>query len=1093
MEKTTLPALEVSVIEYWNKIDAPNKIIEKTKTFPKKFFLDGPPFATGTMHYGHILVSTLKDTMTRYLTMRGFNIDRGNGWDCHGVPIEMLAKKVIGYATKAELLEYGIEKHNDVCRNLVLKCADQWYKDFDRIGRWIDRKSEYKTMDPNFMESVLWVFKKLYDAGLIYEGYKVMPYSTGCATPLSHFEAKQNYKAVTEMSITVCFGIVSTKYSKFKHADDHPTYILVWTTTPWTLPNNLALCTFVKGTLVHLFDNQLQCYVILSKTRYESTYCKLKYQGSIRFKLIGMIDSMDILNAEYKPPFEYFWFPNCQEHLSIGERAFRVMCDAYVKDGGDDSGTGFVHLAPCYGEDDFRVCCENNIVDAKNSKGNLIDIIDDDGCFVNNISDYAGMYVKKADPLIIKNLRSRNLLFDSKMYTHQYPHCYRTDTPLLYKMVSAWFINASDEKFREKMLTNNKKINWMPPNVGENHFDNWLQGSVDWCISRSRYWGTPIPIWKSDDGCESVCIGSIKELEQLSGITGIKDLHIETIDSIKVPSREGRGMLKRVEGVLDCWFESGAMPYGQLHYPFENRNSIDNNREFIADFITESKDQTRGWFYTLMVLATALFNKPAFQNVIVTGIINGVDGQKMSKSKGNYSDPNILLDKYGADTCRLYLLSTPVVKAESIKFDESVLARLQQNTVAKIYHMANFLDEKLKLYNLEFPDNPITYPTKDEITLLENILDRWIINKTRLLLQSITKDMDQYKISSIAHKICLYTEQLTNWYLRMARERLKGNSDSSSDWRNSLQTLLFVMTNCVKIMAPFLPFISETVYQMLGCHFPNKLESVHFEKYPATDNFICDDSLEHKFDIIQKVIILIRDLRDVLKLAVKRPLACVEIGCFDVYDWEIIQDILDYIKTESNVLKINNLDAKNLVNCTPDVNISLLSLYLKEINQIKNMKHVMSFINNMTNEQMEELKQNKYITEPTFGIVISDKFVCIRYRLKNPSSNVKASDTIVVRVDTNYSENVRNEHMIRLINKEIQEHRKKILLKPWQNINVCIHTNSSTIKDFIFDCPEKFCGKNLNKIYLSDEDRLLPNITSHQIMDEKLLISSELI
>lgn len=1088
--RETLVVLEKNIIEYWNKIDATNKIIEQTKLNPKKIFLDGPPFATGTMHYGHILVSTLKDTMTRFLTMRGFSVDRRNGWDCHGVPIEMLAKKDIGYTTKTELIEYGIENHNNVCRNLIMQCADQWYKDFERIGRWVDTSREYKTSDINFMESTLWVFKRLYDSGLIFEGYKVMPYSTGCCTPLSHFEAKQNYKAVTDQSVTCCFEISSTDHCNFKPKGDYPVFILAWTTTPWTLPSNMALCTFRSGKLVHLFDNQLQRYVILSNSRYDSTYAKLKHENMPRFRLVEIIDSTDIINAEYKPLFDYVKCDN--SCLAIEQRAYRVVSDAYVKDGGDDSGTGFVHISPSHGEDDFRVCCENGIIDSRNSRGNLVDLIDDDGCFLPVVGDFSGLYVKKAEPLIIRNLKSRGLLFDSKPYNHQYPHCYRTDTPLLYRVVSAWFLNAANEDFRQKMLANNKKINWMPASVGSNHFDSWLQNSVDWCISRSRYWGTPIPIWRSDDGCEIICVGSVAELEVLSGITGIKDLHIETVDSIKIPSREGRGMLSRVAGVLDCWFESGSMPYGQLHYPFENKNLIDENKHCIADFITESKDQTRGWFYTLTVLATALFDKPAFENVIVTGIINGTDGQKMAKRKANYPNPNILIDKYGADTLRLYLLSTPVVKAESVKFDESILAKLQQNSVVKIYLMVQFLVEKIRLYNLQNSDTPFMFPSRVEIDSIDNILDRWIINKTRLLLGDIARDMDNYKIVFVASKICNHIEQLTNWYIQMARERLKGSSGNNVDWRKALQTLLLVMVSFVKISAPVLPFISETVYQLLGPHIPNKLESVHFESYPSEDNLIHDNDLEHKFDIIQKVITLIRDARDSLKLPVKRPIDSIEIGCFNEKDWCIIQDILDYVKVQSNVLAISNLNTSDIVVVKAEANLGNLSTYLKELNLIKNMKQIMAFINSMTDVQLSEFRGNGFIMEPTYGIRLDEKLINSKYCLTDSSPNIKLCDSIVIRINTDYTSAVRYEHMMRLINKEIQMHRKESLLKPWQTINIFLCATSE-VKDFIAEHREKFCCKNLNQITTCEQAHLLPNVTKHNITGSELLISSELV
>lgn len=1090
-KKYSLPQLEHEIIKFWNDIDAPTKIVEMRKTYPQKIFLDGPPFATGKPHYGHTLVSTIKDTLIRYYTMNKYYVNRGNGWDCHGVPIEMKAKEKIGYLNKKELLVYGLENHNNVCKDMVLECVDIWYDYFERIGRWIDRNNEYKTMDVDFMESVIWVFKELYDKGLIFEGYKVMPYSIGCNTPLSHFEAKQNYKNITEMSVVSCFEIVSTEHSEFKHADDYPTYVLVWTTTPWTLPSNMAICTMINGIIVYAFDNQLQCYILVSKSKYIS-YSKLKYNNLPRFKVIGEIKSQSLTNVEYKPPFELFW--KNQKSIPIGERAFRIVTDAYVKDSGDDAGTGFVHIAPCYGEDDFRVCCEKNIIDSVNSKGNLIDIVDDDGCFTKDAGIYEGIFIKNADKMIINDLKTKKLLFESKQYTHSYPHCYRTETPLIYKISTAWFLNASRKDFREKMLNNNKKINWMPSHVGTNSFDNWLLSSVDWCISRNRYWGTPLPIWKSDDGKEIICVGSIAELEKLSGVNNIIDLHIEHIDSIKIPSKQGKGLLSRVGGVLDCWFESGAMPYAQLHYPFENKDLISTPNPYIADFITESKDQTRGWFYTLTVLATALFDKPAFNNVVVTGIVNGTDGEKMSKLKGNYPDPNILIEKYGADTLRLYLLSTPVVKAETIKFDEFTLMKLQQNTVVKIYNMALFLVEKLELYNYEYPEDPIKCPNKKELLSFSNVLDKWIINKTGLLAKNISDDMDTYNISPTSIKIVSFIEQLTNWYLKMARERLKGYVSRFGpfdyDWKQAVQTLLFVMYQFTKISAPFIPFLSETVYGMLKPYLENYSESVHYEFYPEQEEFIFDQNLEYKFAVIQKVISLIREVRDTLKFNHRRPLGYVKIACLDKEDWNVIEDIIDYVKSECNVLNVHNFDMDNMVYTKTEVIMNELSSHLKNIGQIHNIKIMVKFINDMNNLQIEELQKNNKILVPGTGIELSQQHIRIKYILKDNDPSTKILDGILVKLDTEYTPQIENEHLCRLINTAIQMHRKQSLLKPWQVIDLYYTTTSSILKEFITQNEHKFACKNINIMQFKDT---LLNGTVHDINEHELHISSNLL
>ncbi|BCS83013.1 isoleucyl-tRNA synthetase [Cotonvirus japonicus] len=1097
--KTNFSDMEGEIIKFWRENNIVDKILERVNDYPEKVFLDGPPFATGLMHYGHILVSTIKDILNRFFTMSGFKVDKRNSWDCHGVPIEMLAKKIIGYNTKKELLDYGIDKHNDVCRSLVLKCANQWYKDFERIGRWIDIKNEYKTMDTNFMESVIWAFKTLYDKEMIFEGYKVMPYSTGCNTALSHFEAKQNYKDVIDPSVTCMFEIISDEHSNFKLHYDHKTYALAWTTTPWTLPGNMALCTYVNGEIIYLFDKQFQCYILVSKHKFESSLSKLKHQNLNRFEIITRISSDELINMEYKPPFDYYWNRDILVSKPIESRAFRIIADYYVKESGQDSGTGFVHNAGGHGEDDFRVCCLNGIIDKKDIS-TIINLIDDDGCYVKNVHDYHGIYVKNANQSIIKFLKENKLLFDSKQYTHSYPYCYRTDTPLLYRIVSGWFLGASDEIFREKMLTNNSKINWMPSNIGTNSFDNWLQGSVDWCISRSRYWGTPIPIWKSDDGLEIICVGSINELEKLSGVTGITDLHIEYIDKIKIPSQQGRGMLSRVEGVLDCWFESGSMPYGQIHYPFENKELIDRplekSRDYIADFITESRDQTRGWFYTLTVLSTAIFNKPAFKNVIVTGIINGSDGQKMSKNKGNYPDPNILIDKYGADTLRLYLLSTPVVKAESIKFDEQILSKLQQNSVVKIYNMVLFLIEKIELFNDEYPDDPISYPNIIDIQNFNNILDKWIINKTGILFNELFNDFNNYKINTIGAKIIQFIEQMTNWYLKLSRERMKGIASlyivSQENWRQTTQTLLYVLSKFVVLVCPVMPFICETIYQMLKPYLNNTQESIHFESYPKREEFIIDSTLENKFDIIQEIITMVRELRGINKFDSRRPLEYVEIACKNITVWNTIQDVLEYILIEGNILQVRFSNFDDYVIHKIEANVAQLSSYLKEINEIRNMKKILNAINEMTHDQINEFINNHEIE--LFGIKFCDDHLMVKFMLKITDTtnitNTKITDNITVKIGTEYTSNVEKEHVVRLINTAIQMHRKKTKLKPWNIIQVYLYTSSDFLKSFIEHNLESLMHKNIKFIKFVDSQNLLKNSTTHDVMNYELIINS---
>lgn len=998
--------MEKENIKYWDEIDIIKKIVDNTKNYPKKIFIDGPPFPIGIMHYGHILISTIKDMMIRYLTMSGYKVERSLGYDTHGLPIEMIVKDKIGYNKKEELIKYGIEKHNKICKDLITEYKNKWDIDFKRIGRWIN--VEYKTMDKNFMESVMWAFKELYEKNMIYKGYKVMPYSTGCNTVLSHFEAKQNYKNVIDTSIICCFEVFSTEFSVFKHYCDYPTYILAWTTTPWTLFSNMAICTFKDGDILYLFDNLLKAYLLISANKYDKCYAKEKIKNINRFIIIDRIYSDDLIDVEYKPPFDFFW--KNRELCSIKERSFRIITDHYVKYNGEASGTGFVHCAPAHGEEDFRVCQDNGII-----KNNIINIIDDDGCFISQIKEYEGIYVKDAEKMIIQDLKNKNLLFDQKDYYHSYPFCYITQTPLLYRITEAWFLKASNEDFREKMLDNNKKINWIPQYIGTNNFDNWLQDSVDWCISRTRYWGTPIPIWTSDN--EILCIGSIKELEKLSG-KKINDLHIQELDKIKIPYKNG--FLSRVDGVIDCWFESGSVPYAQYHYPFKNN---DNN---ISDFIVESIDQTRGWFYTLTVLATALFNKPAFKNVIVTGIVNDSNNKKLSKNKNNYIDPNILIEKYGADTIRLYLLSTPIIKAESIKFNENVLLKFQQKTVVKIYNLALFLIDNINNYKI--------YGNIESIDNSPNILDKWIINKTNILSNIIIDNLDKYNIN-IASYIINYIHQLSNWYVKLSKLRLRGLL-SIIEWKYSLQTLLFIINKFIIIVAPIIPFITETVYQMLN----NKL-SIHLLSYPK--KIEVDILLENKFNIIQKIIVLIRKNRE---FNLKRPIDTIELY---YQDWNIIEDVLDYIEYDTNTLCIKKLDITDLIIYKNIPNIPKIYSYDNDIDFIINK------INN--NEIDDDIK----------------KFVLVKMISNDP--NVIIYDDIIIKINKEYTNDVKTAHLIRLINVSINIFKKKI--KTWNNIYY--YSENCEILDLI---------KKYDLIYKHKDD--LDNGQIYPILNDWLILSN---
>ncbi|KAL6075343.1 hypothetical protein STEG23_005293, partial [Scotinomys teguina] len=656
-ENISFPAEEEKILEFWSKYNCFQECLKQSKSRPKFTFYDGPPFATGLPHYGHILAGTIKDIVTRYAHQSGFHVDRRFGWDCHGLPVEYEIDKTLGIKGPEDVAKMGIAEYNKQCRAIVMRYSTEWKSTVTRLGRWIDFDNDYKTLYPQFMESVWWVFKQLYDKGLVYRGVKVMPFSTACGTPLSNFESNQNYKDVQDPSVFVTFPL----------EEDENTSLVAWTTTPWTLPSNLALCVNPEIQYVKIKDVARGKLFILMEARLSALY-KLESD----YEILERFPGTSLKGKKYKPLFDYF--------IKFKESgAFTVLVDHYVK---DEEGTGVVHQSPYFGADDYRVCMDFNIIQKDSAP---VCPVDASGCFTEEVKDFVGQYVKDADKHIIRMLKEQGRLLVASTFTHSYPFCWRSDTPLIYKSVPSWFVRV--EHMVDQLLKNNDMCYWVPEFVREKRFGNWLKEARDWAISRNRYWGTPIPLWVSEDFEEVVCVGSVAELEELSG-TKVSDLHRESIDHLTIPSRCGKGPLRRVSEVFDCWFESGSMPYAQVHYPFESKREFED--AFPADFIAEGIDQTRGWFYTLLVLATALFGQPPFKNVIVNGLILASDGQKMSKRKKNYPDPVSIINKYGADALRLYLINSPVVRAENLRFKEEGVRDVLKDVLLPWYNAYRF-------------------------------------------------------------------------------------------------------------------------------------------------------------------------------------------------------------------------------------------------------------------------------------------------------------------------------------------------------------------------------------------------------------------
>ncbi len=825
---------ELDVLKTWKERDTYKKILEKRRNGELFGFYDGPPFATGLPHYGHILAGTIKDCVLRYQTMKGHYAPSRFGWDCHGLPIEFAMEKELELAGPSAIEEYGIGKFNEACRSIVLKYTNEWKDTVFRMGRWVDFEGGYKTMDATFMESVWWVFGQLFEKGLIYEGFKVMPFSTKLGTPLSNFEANLNYKDVQDPSLIV----------RFKMADPKGSF-LAWTTTPWTLPSNLALAVNPEFSYATVeVDGEI--YTLL-----ESKVAEIFPEGA---KVLQVQKGEALIGIEYEPLFDYF-----KGH----EAAFKVLGGSFVT---AETGTGIVHMAPAFGEEDFEACKRAGI--------QLVCPVNEEGLFTEAVKDYAGVYIKDADKQIIRRLKEEGKVFSHTTLRHSYPFCWRSDTPLIYRAVSSWFVNV--ELIKERLIANNKTIHWVPDHVKSGRFGKWLEQARDWSISRSRYWGTPIPIWRAKDG-EVLVVKSLQELSELTGFQG-DDIHRHFIDGLVI-HKEGKEF-HRIKDIFDCWFESGSMPYASIHYPFENHDVFNNG--FPADFIGEGLDQTRGWFYTLNVLSTALFDLPASKNVIVNGIILAEDGQKMSKKLKNYPDPNEVIDKFGADSIRCYLLHSQAVRAEDLRFSEKGVEEIVRKLFIPLKNAYQFFSTYALIADFK-PQNVRSTHT----------LDHWIISKKEGLVRDVQEAMNAYALDRALDPIYQFVDELTNWYIRRSRHRFW---DESAE---AFETLYRVLKDVTVLLAPFAPFIAESLYQEL--RLPHDAESVHGHLIPEFAPHLVLPELEEKTAIIQRVVNLGHQLRKTHRLKVRQPLRLLTLVTKDPFVIEAIEQGKEQILEELNI------------------------------------------------------------------------------------------------------------------------------------------------------------------------------------------------
>lgn len=1001
LDDQSLVKLEEKILDFWISEDIFLKSLEQRKKDPLYSFFDGPPFATGLPHYGHILASTIKDVVGRYKTMQGYYVPRRFGWDCHGLPVENEIEKLHDLKGAYDIEAFGIANFNEECRKIVLRYAEQWRGIISRLGRWVDFDQTYHTMDPSFMESVWWVFSELYKKGLVYQGYKVMPYSAKLGTPLSNFEANLNYKEVDDPSIVVAFPL----------KDDLNTHLLVWTTTPWTLVSNLAVSAGESIVYVKVKELKSGHVYILAKNRL-SEY----FKDPAQYQLEGELKAQDLKDREYIPPFDYF----------KDRPAFKILVTQFVT---ADDGTGFVHTAPGFGEDDFYACKAAGI--------DPVCPIDANCRFTAEIPEYTGQFVKEADKDIIARLKAAGLLFHRGTIHHRYPFCWRTDTPLIYRVTTSWFVAV--EQIKSQVIASNQTTYWMPEHIKHGRFGKWLEGARDWAVSRNRYWGTPIPIWEAEDG-ERIVVGSVDELKKYTGVK-TEDLHRHFIDGLEFKNKSGK-VFKRTPEVFDCWFESGSMPYAQNHYPFENKGLL--SKTFPADFIAEGIDQTRGWFYTLMVLSSALFETHAARNVVVNGIILAEDGQKMSKRLKNYPDPMEVVNNYGSDALRLYLLSTPVVKGEDMRFKQVGVEQIFRQTLLPFWNAHNFFITYVRIYHWN--------PAKD-FKKPRQLLDRWIVSKLNQLINLIEKAMDIYDLNGAIEPIVNFIDHLTNWYIRRSRRRF-WNSDDCDDRDEAFSTLYSVLVEFCKIIAPFAPFMCDVVYRNL-VNIDKEPESVHLCNYSIYRKDWRNLALEKQMDALLAAVSLGHSLRKEHRLKVRQPLAKLHIAIGSENEREFLKSQSYLIMDELNVKEIIYHDQESeLVKLKVIPNFRILG---KKVG--KHMPEVQAKIQELDYSSIQELLAHKPIQltvgESTFEIIHEDIQLVREVRDGMVAGNV---GNITLALDTTLTEDLIVEGFMRELVNKIQTMRRDMKLDKTDRIHLKIATTSRVEEAF-----EKF------KEYIQEE------------------------
>ncbi len=1007
----TFAKFEEAVLSYWKREKIFEEILEEGKKNEAFYFYDGPPFATGLPHYGHILAGTIKDIVPRYWTQRGKHVARKFGWDCHGLPIEFEIEKKLNLSGSLDILAYGVPKFNEACRSVVLRHADEWKTVVERMGRWIDMDNDYKTMDATFMESVWWVFKTLWDKGLVYQGKKVVPYSWRLTAPLSNFEASQNYKDVQDPSVYVLFPLTSPQWKD--------TGVIIWTTTPWTLTANLAVAITKDA-----------AKITYGRYKVEHSLVKSVVVGDFAAEKLGLTDRIEEVSAEalmgekYQPALKVF--SNKDE-----PNAFQIIDGSNFVEAGE--GTGLVHSAPAHGEVDFYASEKSGIGprDATDMNGNFTDVVLNDP----RLASINGKNFLEANKDILKVLKDASILFKQETLQHSYPFCERSDTPLMNKAISSWFVSV--EKIKEQMMANNQQIAWVPSHIRDGRFGKWLENARDWCISRNRFWGTPIPVWICEKCSEKEVIGSRAELEKKAGCD-VPDLHMHFIDEHTWDCKKCGGKMKRTTEVLDCWFESGSMPYAQEHYPFENKDSLEKN--FPADFIAEGLDQTRGWFYTLTVLSTALFNKPAFKNCIVNGIVLAEDGRKMSKRLKNYPDPMEVMGKYGADPMRLYLAQSPAMHGESLRFSEKNLIELMRAVMLPLWNAYTFFSSyaNIDAWSPEDKEDP------------SDTLDVWLnarLKETEILYH---QKMEAYELYEVAPLLIGFIDDLTNWYIRLNRHRFWSSGDIAQD--KSKKAAFTTLYNCLDrlalLSAPILPFFAEYLDGALQSEHvmewtsKKRVKSVHAKNFGTLPTTLTEKEAEILLEVklAKKIILLGRSLRGEAKLGLRQPLSLVRVAGLSNEEKKVFHKVKPLVLKEVNVKDLGLVEkASDLVIEEARPNFRTCG---KKVG--KDMKELQSQLLAWSSEQIAAFETKGVFTFKGVDLVKED----IEILRKGQPGKLAASDRgLVVELETTLSEELIFEGLQREFINRIQQRRKEMKFNLADRIHVVFSATEGSLAE----------------------------------------------